>query len=371
MAAPRPAFVLPSNVALRKTGGISHDASAPRTATGFAETTAEFSSYQSSVLDICMEKYINIPAVAAHSFETELLPVSPVDAQLFVDSFLEYESFCETPGADPTVFSPGAALQERLRASRIEERLQEVVERVRGGGALVFVKTSSRSPKDAPASQSRLAELFRARIAASHPGGGATENEKLEALLVAGKGMLAVPSAAAALALLCRSRRTYQDFTLALAHPDRWEQNLVVRRWEDSLDVASEFRCFVKGGAMTAISQYHHLCCFQRLLDACADIPARLAAFFEANLRAPLAAAGFTDYVLDLGILRAGRVVLIELNPFLETTDACCFEWRGDAAVLEGRSGAPGGVVFRARDKPLAGAKSFLYDDWRLVFDSC
>jgi hypothetical protein len=199
-----------------------------------------------------------------------------------------------------------------------------------------------------------------------------SESARLRHLLEAGKQTLRVQNATEALGLLIRSRSTWQDFTLALNHPRRWNQNLAVRRWE-TMDVDMEFRCFVHGNRMTAITQYHHLCFFPRVVGEHKErISSRLLEFYEAELK-DLLAPKFTNFVLDLGITREDdRVVVIELNPFLETTDGCCFNWRRDLAVLEGR--VPGtdqrACEFRVRERPLRGAKAMLEESWRRLFES-
>jgi hypothetical protein len=56
-----------------------------------------------------------------------------------------------------------------------------------------------------------------------------SEEALLRHVLRASKLMLRVATASEALALLTRSRRTWQDYTLALKHPGRWNQHLAVR----------------------------------------------------------------------------------------------------------------------------------------------
>jgi len=71
--------------------------------------------------------------------------------------------------------------------------------------------------------------------------------------------------------------------------------------------------------------------------------------------------------VIDIGFTRAEmKPVVIELNPFLETTDGCCFDWNKERKLLEENDK----VVFRVRERPLIGAKSMLYDRDRVIFET-
>ena len=218
---------------------------------------------------------------------------------------------------------------------------------------------------------------------------------------------------------------------LALQHGDRWEQNVAIRQWVD-IKVSQEYRGFVKDGKLTAVSQYNHLCAFPdlvgdivqppptasatatasaaaasasessdgaraRLLPAVgyvqelSPLVQRLKTFFYTHCRDQLAPR-FTDYVVDFAITEHGDdVVVIELNPFLETTDGCLFSWTKERDLIEGKHGstntnstiataagesAGGGggggeedPHFRVRFLPEKGAKSLLASDWRELLE--
>lgn len=50
------------------------------------------------------------------------------------------------------------------------------------------------------------------------------------------------------------SERISQDMKLALAHPERFKEHFVIRKWVD-LDPSLEFRGFVKNNKLNALSQ--------------------------------------------------------------------------------------------------------------------
>lgn len=367
------------------------DASAPQLAS-FAESAEQVREYQDSVLDINIESWY--PLIADYTFPTEFVPMTPSDGQLFVDSYLAYEAHLKrqiVEGRQPSQFAPPAELAER--AAAMAERLQVAIESVRHGeGEPVFIKASSRSAKDAPTSQQRLGQLYGEKLAtfAAHAEQSPDDNAKMRCMLAAGLELMKAYRADDALALFLRSERIYQDMLLALERPERWDENFAVRRWID-IDVSMEFRGFVKGGRLCALSQYNHLCFFPELPPMKAALEAQIRRFYEENIRLRLESS-FQDYVIDFAVTECGEqdftVWVIELNPFLETTDGCLFSWRHERHILEGSPkneceavGANAGVMtigastpepfeFRLVQSVIHGAKALVANDWRQLLES-
>eukprot|EP00286_Rhodomonas_abbreviata_P010173 CAMPEP_0181324830 /NCGR_PEP_ID=MMETSP1101-20121128/20581_1 /TAXON_ID=46948 /ORGANISM="Rhodomonas abbreviata, Strain Caron Lab Isolate" /LENGTH=374 /DNA_ID=CAMNT_0023433057 /DNA_START=77 /DNA_END=1198 /DNA_ORIENTATION=+ len=361
---------------LRKTT-INHDASAPKLGDQFAETEASFRTYQSTVMDINLEEWIDL--IPEHTFPSKMMEISPDDADIFVKSYLEFEAHMDRATVQgerrgmrqaACSFVPSAEVQERTRG--LEGRLQKVIDEVKDGDptASVFIKTSCRSPKDAPTSQGKLRDVYSAMVSADPD---QSENARIAHLLRAGLEVMRVREANDALGLLTKSRRIWQDMTLALEHKDRWNQHIIVRKWQD-IDVDMEFRCFVSGGQMTAISQYNHLCFFPHLVEKQESIKQLLLRFFNEELRDKLSHK-FENYVVDLAIVKCDsqqqRVMVIELNPFLETTDSACFNWVSNRALLEGKGGQRGEHTceMRVTEHCMLGAKSLMEETWRSLME--
>ena len=132
---------------------------------------------------------------------------------------------CEANGAGPHVGLRGGAGRGREEAGAkahiavLEQQLQPYIDRMRLRSAAhgVFVKFSSRSPKDAVVLQrDRILQLFHAALAAEAaacPGGillkGSIEekNARVVAMLVAGTRSLMVSDASSAIHLLRTSER--------------------------------------------------------------------------------------------------------------------------------------------------------------------
>lgn len=140
-----------------------------------------------------------------------------------------------------------------------------------------------------------------------------------------------------------------------------------------------EFRGFVFAGRLNALSQYNHLCFFERLPVMEKEISKCIVDFFERELSAPLSSR-FDSYIIDFGIVVPSNadteepssvqafpisadmeiIKVIELNPWQDTTDACMFSWQRDRHILEN-----GPFECRVRDKPAYGAKALISSEWR------
>lgn len=106
-----------------------------------------------------------------------------------------------------------------------------------------------------------------------------------------------------------------------------------------------EFRTFVSDGRMTAISQYAYQLFSPRLNDSL-QLNAAIAAIRNLFhfLWPILTKQGFSNCVLDFGVIPpdetgSWRAILIEINPFEETTDGALFSWTRERDVIEGKEG--------------------------------
>jgi hypothetical protein len=257
--------------------------------------------YQSAVLDANLETYYDILQPSGLTFHTDFMALSQADAQFFVQHFEAREkaiteAMLSRGDTQRIPIDEHSYLSDTFKSqiSDLEQRLQPFIERMRlrNGAEGVFVKFSSRSPKDAVVLQrDRILQLFRSALAveaAACPGGclvkGSIEekNARVIAMLVAGTRSLIVADSGAAIHLLRTSERIYQDCLLALdqAERGRFMLNVCVREWAE-LHPSSEWRCFCRfavssiavfisieflfrasDGQMTTISQYCYLAFF-------------------------------------------------------------------------------------------------------------
>eukprot|EP01124_Arcella_intermedia_P009398 TRINITY_DN16132_c0_g1_i1.p1 TRINITY_DN16132_c0_g1~~TRINITY_DN16132_c0_g1_i1.p1 ORF type:complete len:246 (+),score=54.86 TRINITY_DN16132_c0_g1_i1:367-1104(+) len=231
------------------------------------------------------------------------------------------------------------------------------------GSGAVFVKTSSRSAKDAPTTKARLVELYHKYLSQFED---KSDNSKMISLLKAQIDSFMIKTGQEVLDSFTRSERIYQDMMLALEHPQRFKQNFVIRKWY-TIEPDMEFRGFVCNSKLTAVSQYHHLVHFPRLLQEKKEIMERILEFWpkvHVNLQSHPLLNG--KYIIDFAFCGEDQSVIkiIEINPFLDTTDSCLFSWVKERQLLE--NGNPSGnTEFRFREKEMKGSLSMISDWWK------
>eukprot|EP01043_Picozoa_sp_COSAG02_P056202 COSAG02_NODE_6631_length_3449_cov_1.855821_3_plen_364_part_00 len=259
------------------------------------------------------------------TFDTALAPISVADANLLIRCFEHYDG----PGKDGA--SLPAADAEALVV--LESTLSACMASLNAGeGARFFVKDSSRGPKDFGLTSEDFVAQYKAAMRAAN---ATTDDEKLAVMLEVATAELSIGSASEALPLFVRSRRVNVDMRAWLNHHDKHPMNWVVRTWR-AIDVDLEFRCFVFGGRINAISQYNHNCFFQRLVDRKDYLQALMARFFEEKCAKSCNALYPEGYIIDFAITGQAldQVLVIEINPGLSSTSGCLFDWVRDKKTI-------------------------------------
>jgi hypothetical protein len=180
------------------------------------------------------------------------------------------------------------------------------------------VKGSSRSAKDSVVFTNQLKRDFRSRIRALQQEGKLDLNSAVIAMLGAGKDSMASSSARYFLRLFIRSERIYQDLTLA--REQNTSPGLCIREWCD-IDIGMEFRTFVHGSSLTAMSQYDYIIVSNDLNNATKreEIISALQQYWRTLVHPALNPEGtdrFQSYIVDFAIDCTGKPWVIELNPF-------------------------------------------------------
>eukprot|EP00854_Cymbomonas_tetramitiformis_P026367 gene26367-32340_t len=216
-----------------------------------------------------------------------------------------------------------------------------------------FVRLSSRSPKDgSPFRQVEFQSKYQDILARLNDAEGeetasSPENNQMRALATSSSNCWRVFSGDDAMSLILSSERVFVDVIEALvcqeSHPDAlekpkpWTMKISGRAWEEDLQDQFEFRCFVRNAAVTAMSQYNHYCMFPALLAAHSQTQKEVANFCEKEVCPRLAGNKNYEegYVVDVGLM-SGRCVVIEVNPFKNSTGAALFDWKHDMRLISG-----------------------------------
>ena len=275
--------------------------------------------------------------------------------------------------------------EEKQWFDQINERLQKTIDVHFSKTEGFFAKTSSRSAKDASLFRKEFLEIYREQL--SNSSSPHEENSRLIALLTAAFLCLRVRCAEDVLSMFIISERIYQDMLLALDVSRQssipFVEHLVLRPFVP-IAVDMEFRGFVFREELTCLSQYNYLIYSARLIEKRETILAKIVRFFDETVKKKLRAYSAKSYVIDFALTQGGetrnrkkaflllslpsldsdridemKVWVIELNPFLETTDGALFSWQHERALLERRpeNGQP---IFRLTERARPGSWSML-----------
>ena len=196
--------------------------------------------------------------------------------------------------------------QEQSILDRLSTRLGEAMKPFTTDG-FAFVKTSSRSAKDAPLVQRSFKELYIDELN-RHAEEQLTENTQITCLLKAAFLALRVKSAGEVLDMFLRSQRIYQDLYLAVINqPEKYNENFVIRKFFE-IDIDMEFRGFVFENELVALSQYNYLICSKRLVDGKETYGQMVKHYFDGSVKPKLMAVEFPkNLVVDFAICDEGR----------------------------------------------------------------
>ena len=122
--------------------------------------------------------------------------------------------------------------------------------------------------------------------------------------------------------VLLTSERIFLDLTDWLKHGGR--EQIILRKWEDSLCTDREFRAFVQNNEIKAICQDERIALFQETIDNKNLYEKLINEYFNTKLK-PL--MKIPNYIVDFCILKNNEVKFIEFSPFLRCTSACLFRW--------------------------------------------
>lgn len=196
---------------------------------------------------------------------------------------------------------------------KLSLRLEEAMKPFTADG-YAFVKTSSRSAKDAPLIQEKFKQLYLDELK-NYTETVLNENIQITCLLKAAFLALRVKSAAEVIDMFMRSLRIYQDLHLAcINQKDKYNENFVIRKFVD-IDTDMEFRGFVYENELVALSQYSYLICSQRLVDDKEKYEKMVRRYYNESVKPKLMASDIPkNLVVDFAICDEGNQNTYELS---------------------------------------------------------
>uniref|UniRef100_A0A6U3T2K3 Cell division cycle protein 123 homolog n=1 Tax=Ditylum brightwellii TaxID=49249 RepID=A0A6U3T2K3_9STRA len=176
----------------------------------------------------------------------------------------------------------------------------------------VFIKLSSRSPKDSKTILKRASERYEKIDTSKY-----TLNDRLSLFSELMLKCSCVSSGKEAVTIMLDSCRIAEDLMAAYSEDDhvlKYNVSIVVRGWDSRISPKCEFRGFVIDRKLTCIGQYWHHLRFPELDDIKEQVGKDCLEFFETlkeHLPVPNA-------MLDFAWLGPGKVILIEVNPLAD-----------------------------------------------------
>ena len=122
--------------------------------------------------------------------------------------------------------------------------------------------------------------------------------------------------------VLLTSERLFLDLKDWLNHGGR--EQMILRKWDDSLCSDREFRAFIQNNELKAICQDERFALFKNMVEN-KDLYEKLINNYFKTALQPL--MKIPNYIADFCILKNNEVKLIEFSPFLRCTSACLFRW--------------------------------------------
>jgi len=251
-------------------------------------------------------------------------------------------------------YNRGATLSsEQTRViNEMKKRLDSVISSYTLQGKDVFVRLSTRSPKDAvdkwpeKLSPELRQELLQMADEVTSPldtrerqtkivkaGTHLDNNARLIALKRAFSRVLKMQTAEDVFELMSRSSRAISDLKRAIDYVEHipWNLKFIVREFV-FVPIEGEFRGFVHNKSLNALSQYYTDCYFPQLPYLKTRIQQNILQFFETIVKP---AIPYDNYIIDFAFYPStNEVKIIELNPFSSSTGSALFHWVDDENVL-------------------------------------
>ncbi|KAL4222897.1 hypothetical protein ACF0H5_018937 [Mactra antiquata] len=350
------------SVKLKKRAEPVRDYSTPKTGGFLSE--AEIKDYEKSVLEVNTEKWIDL--LKDETFPTILCPFKLEAAKVFINIYERLYLNKDSTVVCNIDWRETLTDEERSCMDELIVDLQKSMDVFCAKG-YAFVKTSSRSAKDAPMVQKHFKDLYKQELE-SHPVENRTENVQITCLLKAAFIALRVKTAEEVVDMFIRSERIYQDLLLACVNQlSLYDEHFVIRQFVD-IDVDMEFRGFVYDYNLVALSQYNYAIYSERLAKGKEKYGQMITDYFEKSVRPKLLGSNFPkNSIVDFAICDEGsKIWVIEVNPFYETTDGALFSWNKERDILEGAQG----FVFRITEKVRPGAKTILPQSVKNLIDA-
>jgi hypothetical protein len=201
-------------------------------------------------------------SIADYTYPTIFLPITIQQAKAFIQQYNTKYKYRTTESAEEGKHTE-ATLNE------LNTQICTAIKSLYSGSdekepISLFVKLSSRSPKDSKLRQQVALDILGQELKDLTE---ATENNIVASIMKANIQCLKLKSADEIMETLASSDRICEDdLPLALNYPSQWSQHIVIRKWID-IPIQFEFRGFVYNNQLTALCQYYNEAVFDQIIQ--------------------------------------------------------------------------------------------------------
>eukprot|EP01125_Pyxidicula_operculata_P021152 TRINITY_DN8049_c0_g1_i1.p1 TRINITY_DN8049_c0_g1~~TRINITY_DN8049_c0_g1_i1.p1 ORF type:complete len:375 (-),score=73.03 TRINITY_DN8049_c0_g1_i1:15-1139(-) len=285
-----------------------------------------------------MDQYYN--KIAKHSFKTVFL-------ELAVDEVKAWRQYNINGKLNE---------EESVLMNKFKDRVKSTIEDFHKEQLDVFIRLSTRSPKDAVDKMNKVLPLIRHELSKIKHRDDDSELEKLNDQLIALRAAffksMKVRDVDEFLELFMYSSRTVSDIKRALDHIDKspWNLKLIFREYQD-MPIQGEFRGFVHQNSLNAITQYYTDCYFPLLVKLKDRLSESILKYYNSEIKEEL--NDMENYIIDFVVLNLDNINIndvedggsndhisfdikvIELNPFSLSTGSGLFSWQKDEKIIK------------------------------------
>ena len=247
------------------------------------------------------------------TFESDFVKILPKEANAIIANWKK-------------ITSEGNTEDDIQPTSEIPKELEPLVKRIDNSIAKhfnsknVFIKLSSRSPKDSKTILKKATLEYHQILALKENlNKYQTLNDKLclfSKLMITNSS---VTSGKEAVTIMLDSWRVAEDlmsaYDVKTGKDLGYDVNIVVRGWNPKIEPKAEFRGFVIGKRLTCVGQYWHHLYFPELENKKEQIAKDCLQFFNEKLKDSMPVP---NAMLDLAWLGPGNIILIEVNPLAD-----------------------------------------------------
>lgn len=320
-------------------------------------------------------------SISQFTFRSEFVAITSSEAKAFISYWNEVTSKDKTKVVTPEDIP--------LELSDLVIRLDDIIQskfsissssssHSNSNSDGVFVKLSTRSPKDSYTVFRKAATAFEARCdengnVPEYNNSTSSMSKENARMISFSEEMLraaAVTNGTQAMIIMLDSYRVAEDLMYAYEDGEekkKFSLSLVVRAWDSRIRPQCEFRGFVWGKKLNCIGQYWHSLYLPELAGVKEQIASDILSFYESikdSMPVPNA-------MLDLAWLGPGQgVILIEINPLMEGLGSFkgstgLFDFYKDEGVLTGT--LPFELRLREKEEEKAELISHMNMEWRKI----